>query len=465
MDAGCALVDDEEMTVLKPYPSYRHLRRLPRLGQIPAHWEVKRLKWTIEYCQNGAWGDEPNGIDDVACVRVADFDRTKFRVNFPVPTFRALPIEERRNKSLRKGDLLLEKSGGGDLQPVGFVVLYDSDEPAICSNFVARMPIQENYDPNFLCYLHASLYSAKINTQSIKQNTGIQNIDSAAYLNEKVPLPPLPEQQAIAAYLDRQTAKIDALIAKKQRLLDLLTEQRAALISQAVTKGNARNKLQKDNSPAPWLFPLPAGWKREKLKFNSYMKGRIGYENLRSDEYTDEGPYLVSSVHFKGDKIEWDKCNHVTRERFEMSPEIILQKDDVLFMKDGALMGKLAYVDELPGEACLNSHLLLIRPQKGKYIPKFLLYVLMTDVFEAYMIEERKGTTFFGFSQESMGNYPISLPSVSEQMKICNYIDRKTKQLDDLAAKAEAVIERLQEYRAALISSAVTGKVDVSKGA
>ena len=191
------------------------------------------------------------------------------------------------------------------------------------------------------------------------------------------------------------------------------------------------------------------------------MKGRIGYENLRSDEYTDEGPYLVSSVHFKGGKIEWDKCNHVTRERFEMSPDIILQKHDVLFMKDGALMGKLAYIDELPGKACLNSHLLLMRPLKGKYLPKFLLYVLMTDVFEAYMIEERKGTTFFGFSQESMGNFPLSLPPISEQKEICDYIDRKTKQLDDLAAKAETAIERLREYRAALISSAVTGKVMV----
>jgi type I restriction enzyme S subunit len=191
------------------------------------------------------------------------------------------------------------------------------------------------------------------------------------------------------------------------------------------------------------------------------MKGRIGYENLRADEYIDQGPLLVSSVHFRDGRIEWDKCNHVTRERFEMSPEIIIQMDDVLFMKDGALMGKLAYVDDLPGEACLNSHLLVIRPLRRAYHPKFLFYLLMTDVFEAYMIEERKGTTFFGFSQESMGNFPISLPPISEQIEIIDYLDYKTKQLDELTAKAEDVIDHLREYRAALISSVVTGKIDI----
>jgi type I restriction enzyme S subunit len=131
-------------------------------------------------------------------------------------------------------------------------------------------------------------------------------------------------------------------------------------------------------------------------------------------------------------------------------------------MKDGAVMGKLAYVEELPGEACLNSHILLIRPQKKSYIPKFLFYVLMTDVFTAYMEEERKGTTFFGFSEQCMGNFPISLPPISEQKEICKYIDGKTKQLDDLATKIEAAIERLGEYRSALISAAVTGKIKVN---
>jgi type I restriction enzyme, S subunit len=128
-------------------------------------------------------------------------------------------------------------------------------------------------------------------------------------------------------------------------------------------------------------------------------------------------------------------------------------------MKDGAMMGKLAYVDDLPGEACLNSHILLIRPNRRSCISKYLFYVLMSGVFRAYMEQVRKGTTFFGFSEESMGNFPISLPPIPEQMIICDLIVRKTTEIEQLVAKTETAIERLREYRSALISAAVTGKI------
>jgi type I restriction enzyme, S subunit len=136
---------------------------------------------------------------------------------------------------LEHGDLLLEKSGGGELQPVGTVVLYDLDTVAVCSNFIARMPAAKGFDPVFLCYLHSVLYSARLNTRSIKQNTGIQNLDSYAYLCEKVPLPTLPEQYSISAYLDRETAKIDALVSRIGEGIEKLKEYSTALILAAVT--------------------------------------------------------------------------------------------------------------------------------------------------------------------------------------------------------------------------------------
>ncbi|MCL4271843.1 MAG: restriction endonuclease subunit S [Anaerolineales bacterium] len=448
------------MPTLKPYPAYADTD-LPWLPKIPKHWDVKRLKQVADVAFSSVDKHSKEDEQPVSLCNYVDVyknDHITSGIEFMQATASA---EEVRKFTLKKDDVMITKDSESwnDIAVPAYVP--EDLENVICGYHLALVrPNAKEVDGKFL---FRALQARPVSYQFEVEATGITRygIDQYAIGSTFFPIPPLPEQRTIAAYLDRQTAKVDALIAKKQRLLDLLAEQRAALINRVVTKGNARNNVQKDNGPAPWLFPLPAGWKREKLKVNSYMKGRIGYENLRSDEYTTEGPYLVSSAHFKDGKIEWDKCNHVTRERFEMSPDIILRKDDILFIKDGALMGKLAYVDELPGEACLNSHLLLIRPQKKKYLPKFLLYVLMTDVFEAYMIEERKGTTFFGFSQESMGNFPISLPPISEQKEICDYIDRKTKQLDDLAAKAESVIERLREYRAALISSVVTGKVHV----
>jgi type I restriction enzyme S subunit len=182
------------------------------------------------------WGDEPNGtIDDIICVRVADFDRVASKVRDVEFTLRAIPILQRRGRELKAGDLLLEKSGGGELQPVGKVVLYDLPHQAICSNFIARMRPLENYDARFLNYLFDAAYSGRLNVNSLKQNTGIQNLDSDSYLSECGAFPPLPEQRAIAAYLDRETARLDALVAKIQDAIERLREYRGALIAAAVT--------------------------------------------------------------------------------------------------------------------------------------------------------------------------------------------------------------------------------------
>ncbi len=216
----------------------------------------------------------------------------------------------------------------------------------------------------------------------------------------------------------------------------------------------------REASSSPWEFPLPDGWIREPAKYNTYMKGRLGWQKLVAAEYTNEGPLIVSSEQFSNDAVDWHRCNRVPRKRFEMAPEIILKEHDVLLMKDGAAMGKLAYVDHLPEEACLNSHLLLFRPLRERSWPRFLYYILKSRFFEAYMIDQRSGATFFGFSQASMGNFPLSLPPVPEQRAIADFLDRETGKIDALVAKKERLIELLQEKRTALITHAVTKGLD-----
>ncbi len=206
------------------------------IGAIPAHWEVRRLKDSVLGIVNGAWGEDPSGgTDDLVCVRVADFDRVRNRVVDSNLTIRSISANERRGRLLQAGDLLIEKSGGGDLQPVGAVVLYDLEIPAVCSNFIARMLVPPSCHPEFLCYLHAALYSVRINVKSIKQNTGIQNLDLDAYLNERVALPSLTEQHLIARFLNRETARIDDLIHEIRKHIELLREHRTALTTAAVT--------------------------------------------------------------------------------------------------------------------------------------------------------------------------------------------------------------------------------------
>jgi type I restriction enzyme S subunit len=128
----------------EPYPRYKD-SGVEWLGTIPAHWEVKRLRSTVSSCQNGIWGDEPDGVQDIACVRVADFDRVSLTVDLSAPTLRSIQAVAVVARTLHAGDLLLEKSGGGENQPVGAVVLYDHSIPAVCSNFVARITVALGY--------------------------------------------------------------------------------------------------------------------------------------------------------------------------------------------------------------------------------------------------------------------------------------------------------------------------------
>ena len=208
------------------------------LGEIPETWEIHRLRRTTSQQMNGFWGDDPIEHDDkdnIICIRVADFDRTRRRISNGEKTFRRIPHDKRGDRILKIGDLLLEKSGGGEQSPVGCVVLFDSEYLAVTSNFVAKMTARRGYNARFLCYVHQALYEERITMLSVKQTTGIQNLDAFSYLNEKAAFPKEEEQVAIVEYLEKETEKLDTLSVKYSREIELLAEYRASLISHAVT--------------------------------------------------------------------------------------------------------------------------------------------------------------------------------------------------------------------------------------
>lgn len=228
------------ITELKPYPVYKD-SGVDWLGEVPEDWEVRRLKHASEPLVNGLWGGDPDGENDIPCVRVADFDRERLVVRTPVPTTRAVTPAERGRRILRQGDLLLEKSGGGEQQPVGVVVEYACDDAAISSNFVARLRPRSDFVPRYLVYLHCTLYAKRINVRSIKQTTGIQNLDGGGYLGERVAFSSTSEQVAIARFLDHMDLRIQRLTQRIERISggnrqsSLLGEYRTRLIADVVT--------------------------------------------------------------------------------------------------------------------------------------------------------------------------------------------------------------------------------------
>lgn len=204
-----------------------------------------------------------------------------------------------------------------------------------------------------------------------------------------------------------------------------------------------------------WIGEIPEHWGLKKFGLISYMKGRIGWQGLRQAEFTNEGPYLITGMNFENGRIDWDKVYHISEERYNEAPEIQIKTDDVLMTKDGTI-GKLLYIDYLPGPASLNSHLLVFRPHENLYHPKYLFYQLQSLPFKHFIGLNKSGTTFFGITQDAISRYMTILPAYDEQMTIFRYLDRKTAQIDDLIAKKQKLIDLLNEEKTAIINQAVT---------
>ncbi len=275
-------------------------------------------------------------------------------------------------------------------------------------------------------------------------------------------LPSLQEQEAIARYLDTKTAQID-------RKIDLLTQKaqryeelKRSLINETVTRGLDKSVPMKD-SGIEWMGEIPEHWKVKHFKQFSSMKGRIGWQGLKHSEFIDEGPFLITGMNFKDGKIRWSEVYHITEERYQQAPEIQLREHDVLMTKDGTI-GKLLYVDKIPSphKASLNSHLLVFRPIRNSYFPRYLYYQLGSSVFQGYVEIAKTGTTFFGISQAAVGRYIAILPPISEQKAIAEHLDRKTEHIDQILENINSQIEIQKELRKTLINDVVTGKIKVT---
>jgi type I restriction enzyme S subunit len=152
-----------------------------------------------------------------------------------------------------------------------------------------------------------------------------------------------------------------------------------------------------------WIGEIPSDWEIIRLKQYAYLKGRIGWQGLKAEEFVDEGPYLVTGTDFDEGRVCWERSYHISEERYDEAPQIQLRVGDLLVTKDGTI-GKLAYIDNLPGKASLNSHLLVVRPLRGKFFNEFLYWVLASTVFQSYYELTSDGSTMDSLSQEKIGD-------------------------------------------------------------
>jgi type I restriction enzyme, S subunit len=431
-----------------------------RLHRAPAaEWPIVRMKFLIAECRNGVWGDDADGgVDDIACARVADFDRQSFRVRLPLETLRKVPPVQRANRIVRRGDLLLEKSGGGELTSVGAVVQYLGDEPAVCSNFVAVMRPTAATDARWLCYLNAHLYLTGANTKSIKQTTGIQNLDSEEYLNERVLAPSLAEQLAISQFLDRETTHIDALIEKKTRFIELLREKRHALITQAVTRGLDPNVSMKD-SGVEWLAQVPTHWTVKPLKLLVKSGSSVTYGIVQPGDAQDDGVPFVQTTNISRGDFNLENLQRTTAEIAAMYPRSTLVGGEVILGIRASIGAAYLVPGHLKG-ANLSRGVARIDCSDA-LSPTYLVQFLRSSSVAAYWDLWRQGSTFNEVSIETVRELPVPVPPRAEQAEIAIKVIRDQERIDVLIDASRRSMALLSERRAALITAAVTGQIDV----
>jgi type I restriction enzyme S subunit len=427
----------------QPYPEYRE-SGVPLLDRVPRHWAVERLKFIARTQFSNVDKKSEEGERPIRLCNYVDVyyhDRITAHLEFMEAT--AEPREAVKFQ-LQPGDVLVTK---------------DSEDPNdICVPAVVAEPL-----PGVLCgyhlaqvrphagrihgpYLAYAFGSSGIRDQFRMRANGITRfgLSQDDICSALFPVPPLTEQRAIAAFLDRKTRQIDELIEKKRRLIDLLQEKRTALISHAVTKGLNPDAPMKP-SGIDGVGALPAHWEAKRLKYAV---------NLINEKVEEPGdlPYvgLEHIESWTGRRIESAE---------PVQPEGIanlFRPGDVLFGKLRPYLAKALHAAETG--AC-TSEALVMRPRL--VAPEFLLYYVLSPAFVSIVDGSTYGSKMPRANWEFIGNLPCLLPPVPEQRVIAAFLERQTGHIDSVIASIGRAMDMLNKYRQALISAAVTGKIDV----
>ena len=457
----------EKIKKYKPYPEYKD-SGVEWLGKVPEHWEVKKLKYLVkEKLKYGA--NESAELDDPSLpryIRITDFgDDGKLRDD----TFKSLPQDKAKEYLLGEGDILFARSGA----TVGKTFQFKSYDGIACfaGYLIKASPDKDKILSDFeYYYTKSNAYDNWKNSIFIQAT--IQNIGADKYQTLLVTQPSLNEQTEITDYLDEKTTRIDDLIAKKERVIELLREKRTALISHAVTKGlnpdvkmkasgvewlERNYKFAAGDRFVPWLKSCSISDEFKPLKYLCDVNANVLPENTSPDTeiiYID-----ISNVDSNGKVINQEEIN------FDSAPSRarrILSDGDVFLSTVRTYLRAISYVEKAEHNLICSTGFAVISSGYGVY-PKFLFYWVRSSLFVVEVVARSVGVSYPAINALEVGNLPFPMIDINEQQAIADFLDRETSRIDALIAKVTEAIEKLKEYRTALISAAVTGKIDVRK--
>ena len=411
------------------------------IGEIPAHWEVKRIKYLVQLVTKKAsdiYNDKPYiGLENIK------------------PRIGKLNLNINEDEQLIEGESLLFKPDDvlfGKLRPY-LAKCIIVDFYGRCTSELLVLRSKGKILPKYLYYFMLSdNFVEVVNSSTYGAKMPRVNWDFVGDL--RIPLPFISEQEFIIDYLDQKTAEIDSLITDKEKLIEILQEKRQAIISEAVTKGLDRNVPMKD-SGVEWIGEIPAHWKLYKITqiFNLISSGTTpASTNL---EYYDGSIPWVNTGDLNDGYI-YDTPKKVTEiALIECSALKLFPVNTLLIAMYGATIGKLGITKIVAStnQACCA----LANPQNA--IVKFVFYWFLAN--RNNIISMAYGGGQPNISQNLIKSLRVPLPKIEEQKSIVSFLDQKTAEIDSLIADIQIQIAKLKEYRQALISEAVTGKIDV----
>jgi len=287
-----------------------------------------------------------------------------------------------------------------------------------------------------------------------KAGATVESIEHDLLINSYFPVPSTAEQGSIAKFLDRETAKIDALRAKKERLIELLEEKRAALITRVVTNGLDPNVRMKD-SGVEWLGKIPAHWEVGQLRRFWSLADCLH----KTPEYVVDGIPIVSTTEVKPGRIRLDGPRKVSQADYDHMTRAGRRprRGDVIYSRNASL-GSGAYIDT-DEPFCMGQDVCLITSRDRDQL--YLSYQLNSPIVLGQIEALAVGSTFDRINVAQIKEFGVACPPREEQRAIADFLDRENSKIDELTAKVREGINKLKEYRTALISAAVTGKIDV----
>ncbi|WP_318512137.1 restriction endonuclease subunit S [Photobacterium leiognathi] len=453
------------MNKYQPYPDYQPVD-IDWIDEIPSHWKTSKMRYMFSFGKGLTITKDNLKDDGIPCVNYGEV-HSKFGFEVTPHKHALKCVDQSYLKSgssslLKKGDLIFADTSE-DIDGSGNFTQLISDSPVFAGyhTIIARPYDRECY--RFFAYL---IDAKELRTQIRHAVKGVKvfSITQAILRSVNIWLPPLEERKQIAAFLDHETAKTDTLIQKQQQLIELLKEKRQAVISHAVTKGLNPNVPMKD-SGVEWLGEVPEHWVVSPLKMHITTRKGVAF---KSADFCSSGIRVVKASDIKQRTIKTSDVflpNKFTTEY----PKAILNEGEVVLSTVGSTpdvknsaVGQIGKVPKELAGSLLNQNTVIFSPQSKILEKDFLFYLIQTNVYRDHLDLHAHGTANqASLSIADMLNFIFALPTIKEQQEISSYIAKSNDYFDLIEGNCNKAIALMQERRTALISAAVTGKIDV----